>query len=214
MWIWPGNILPHSIVWSECPHRIQMLWGSLQDVYLWCHHTALSYSFRGWFEWWQVFMAIVTRFEKILRNKRNILNFFLTIISPAVWELGQWTPICKKTRMPDMSAWSTICVTWLVWTSVQWECRHFLCCKIYVASEIYYFSNCLVTSDMGFPLSTLGMEVCMNANVSVLRLSCKLFSRRAATDRRGPAGDSKLQKRTFIVGWQWKPPWILEKLVA
>ena len=91
MWIWPGNILAHSIVWSECPHRIQMLWGSLQDVYLWCHHTALSYSFRGWFEWWEVFMAIVTRFEKILRNKRNILHFFLTIISPAVWELGQGT---------------------------------------------------------------------------------------------------------------------------
>ena len=73
-----------------------------------------------------------------------------------------------------MSAWSTICMTWLVWTSVQWECRHFLFCKIYVVSEIYHFSNCLVTSDMGLPLSTFGMEVCMNANVSVFRSSCKL----------------------------------------
>ena len=84
MWIWPGNILPHSIVWSERPHRIQMLWGSLQDVYLWCHDTALSYSFRGWFEWWEVFMAIVTRFEK--KEIREIFYIFFSLLSHQQFE--------------------------------------------------------------------------------------------------------------------------------
>ena len=47
---------------------------------------------------------------------------------------------------------------------------------------------------------------------SVINMS---FSRRAATDQGGPAGDSELYKRTITDGWQWKsPPWILEKSVA